>query len=71
MRWMLILAAVLVAGCDQRAQILEKEYADAEKYHIDSRKCAIATKIADVYLERSDQKKYQLWSIARDTDCSP
>lgn len=62
----LVAAAVALGGCDQRAEILEREYAQAV---LPADRCIIARKVADAYLERSSGKKYEEWALLRDIHC--
>lgn len=66
MRMMAMVAAVMLAGCDRKAAILEREY---EQATLPADRCLIARKVADAYLERSSAKKYQEWSNVRDINC--
>lgn len=67
MRAVLILAVLAaLTGCDQRAQILEKQYARAATLRD---KCDTSKQIAAIYLDRSDEKKYNYWSAISGVDC--
>ena len=66
---LMVILPIFLAGCDQRAGILEQEYQSAEKYGLKDDMCRSARKIADIYLERSDAANYQRWSLTRDIDC--
>ena len=69
MRLLLIMSLLVLAGCnrDRRAEILEAEYSKAV---LDDERCAIAAKIADAWLERNNQEKYQAWQFTRKINCN-
>lgn len=68
MRLALILTLLFLTACerDRRADILEADYTEAVTT---GDQCRIATEIAAIYLEKSDEKNYRHWKSLRDVSC--
>ena len=65
-----LLLLIALAACDRRAEILERQYREAEQAGLQDDQCRLAGQLAELHLQRSDEKRYREWALSRDIDCT-
>ena len=65
MRWLILPILLMTLGCDRSAESAERQYEIASG----SDRCAVAQRVAEEWLKREDEAKYQEWKGTASMDC--
>jgi hypothetical protein len=64
-------ALILLTGCsDDKGLAAERRYEIVERHGTPEEQCAAMRAVADAYLERGDEKKYEYWHLLARNKCS-